>query len=172
MTPLTSATSLILDPGAHRICDTRWALTDPDKGRSDYLAAHIPGAVFVDLDADLAAPPGDTGRHPLPSTHEFAATLGRLGIGPDTSVVVYDDAGGRIAARLWWMLVSIGHRRVAVLDGGLQAWVAAGGTLETGDVVPHRTTYPVPARFDGAVERAALDGRAVVDARAEDRYRG
>jgi len=81
----------------------------------------VPGAVFVDIDTDLTAPSGP-GRHPLPEPAAFAARMGELGIGDEHDVVVYDDAGGTIAARLWWMLDALGHRSVAVLDGGLPAW--------------------------------------------------
>lgn len=155
-----------------RICDLRWDLIDPDKGLAAYELGHIPGAVFVDLDRDLSGPAGLSGRHPLPDVAEFASTLGRLGISPDTHVVAYDDVGGRIAARLWWMLRSVGHEPVQVLDGGLQAWVESGEPLEQGNVTPQPASYPPPRGFDGVVEHDRLDGRAVVDARAPERYRG
>src|SRR5918996_1916472 len=119
-----------------------WELTDPDKGRATYESGHIPGAVFVDLDHDLAAPPGIQGRHPLPDVAEFAAVLGSLGITPDTHVVAYDDNGGRIAARLWWMLRSIGHDHARVLNGGYRAWVAAGKEVEVGAVIQPPEVYP------------------------------
>jgi thiosulfate/3-mercaptopyruvate sulfurtransferase len=154
------------------VCDIRWELTDPDKGRSTYESGHIPGAVFVDLDRDLASPPGDTGRHPLPRPMDFAATLGRLGIGSDSAVVVYDDVGGRIAARLWWMLRSIGHNDVSVLDGGYQAWRESGREVQLGSVEPSPTVYPIPGGFSGVVTHEDLDRRLVVDARAVERYRG
>ena len=93
-----------------RIADVRWWLSDRAKGRRDYAEGHLPGAVFVDLDADLAAPPGP-GRHPLPSPAAFAARMAELGFDDASTIVAYDDAGGTIAARLWWMLDDLGHRR-------------------------------------------------------------
>jgi len=169
--PLITAGELA-SPGQYRICDLRWDLADPAKGRATYEAGHIPGAVFVDLDEDLAAPPGVAGRHPLPTLTEFAATLGRLGIAPDTHVVAYDDVGGRIAARLWWMLRAIGHERAQVLDGGYQAWVDEGGDIGLGTVTPQPTRYPVPASFSGVASHDQLAKRALIDARSPDRYRG
>jgi thiosulfate/3-mercaptopyruvate sulfurtransferase len=155
-----------------RLCDIRWDLADPAKGRSTYEMGHIPGAVFVDLDRDLAAPPGPGGRHPLPDSSTFASTLGRLGIEPSTRVVVYDDLSGRIAARMWWMLSSMGHGLVQVLDGGYQAWVATGLDVGVGTETPETTRYPTSQGFDGVVTHDQLDGRAIVDARAGERYRG
>ncbi|HXV72053.1 MAG TPA: sulfurtransferase [Acidimicrobiia bacterium] len=172
MHPLISAEKLATVMDDVQICDIRWDLTDPTKGRQTYRQGHIPGAVFVDLDSDLSAPPGRSGRHPLPSIEEFAATLGRLGIDPATRVVTYDDVSGQIAARLWWMLRSIGHEEVQVLDGGLGAWVDRGGSLATGDVTPEPTRYPVPAGFTGTVSHDDLGGRTIIDARAGERYRG
>jgi thiosulfate/3-mercaptopyruvate sulfurtransferase len=112
-----------------RIADVRWYLNSAGKGRAAYQAGHIPGAIYVDLDTDLADPNGlgAPGRHPLPAPHAFARRLGDLGFGSDAFVVAYDDAGGAVAARLWWMLDNLGHRGgVAVLDGGIQARTAAG----------------------------------------------
>lgn len=172
MQPLITVEQLAASPDRFHLCDLRWDLTDPDKGQSDYRKGHIPGAVFVDLDRDLAAPPGASGRHPLPDPQEFAKTLGRLGIGSSTHVVAYDDAEGRIAARLWWMLRSIGHDKVHVLDGGYRAWVAAGHDVGTGTVTPEPTAYPSPMGFQGVVGHEELGGRTVIDARASDRYRG
>lgn len=171
MSPLIGVDDLYAAVGV-RVCDLRWDLTDPDKGRATYEAGHIPGAVFVDLDRDLAAPAGIGGRHPLPDIADFSATLGRLGIAPDTHVVAYDDNGGRIAARLWWMLRSIGHTEAQVLDGGYQAWVTAGHRVEVGAVTPRPATYPAPEGFSGVVAVDQLDGRALVDAREGERYRG
>jgi thiosulfate/3-mercaptopyruvate sulfurtransferase len=128
--------------------------------------------VFVDLDTDLAAEPGLSGRHPLPDISDFAATLGRLGIDPETHVVVYDDEGGRVAARMWWMLLSMGHEDVQVLDGGYQAWVAAGQEISTDEVKPDPVRYPPPPHFDGVVRHDEVPDRVVIDARAGERYRG
>ncbi|MFZ0014281.1 MAG: sulfurtransferase [Acidimicrobiia bacterium] len=172
MHPLISAAELsrrLHDVGLY---DMRWDLVDPGKGRQTYADGHIPGAVFVDLDHDLASEPGLDGRHPLPPILDFASTLGRLGIEPGMHVVVYDDSGGRMAARLWWMLRSIGHEDVQVLDGGFPAWVAEGGKVETGVVTPRRGTYPAPDGFTGVVTHDQLGDRVIVDARAGERYRG
>lgn len=170
--PLISAEELAASRLEFRICDLRWDLNDPDRGRQDYERGHIPGAVFVDLEEDLSGPPGTRGRHPLPEPAEFADTLGGLGISADTHVVVYDDVGGRIAARMWWMLRSIGHESVRVLDGGYQAWVAAGHDIGVATVTPEPTRYPAPLGFTGVLTHDQLDGRTIVDARAAERYRG
>jgi thiosulfate/3-mercaptopyruvate sulfurtransferase len=107
-----------------RLVDVRWYL-DGRSGRDAYVAGHIPGAVWADIDSDLAAPAAPiAGRHPLPSPERFAAAMERLGIGDGDTVVAYDDASGSIAARLWWMLDSLGVRAY-VLDGGLETWVGA-----------------------------------------------
>lgn len=154
-----------------RVCDLRWALTDPQHGRAVYEEAHVPGAVFIDLDEDLAASDGD-GRHPLPGVAEFATTLGSRGIGSSDSVVVYDDAGGTIAARMWWMLRSIGHEQVRLLDGGFRGWVAAGLPVETGNVAVESATYQARSDFTGVVTHDQLAGKTVIDVRAHDRYTG
>ncbi len=170
--PLISAHELIRSREDNAIFDVRWSLANPGHGADAYAKGHIPGAVFVDLETDLAAPPG-AGRHPLPTAAEFSRTLGRLGLGPADDVVVYDDAGGAVAARLWWMLRSIGHNgAVRVLDGGIQAWTEDGFPLETEPVVPVRTEYPPVARFRGVVTHDQLGGRSIVDVRAPERYRG
>jgi thiosulfate/3-mercaptopyruvate sulfurtransferase len=164
------------EPGL-RICDVRWWLVDPPRGRREYAAAHLPGAIFVDVDTDLVAAVGP-GRHPLPDPVTFARRLEELGIDDGSSVIAYDDAGGAVAARLWWMLDDLGHPDVGVLDGGFSAWVAAGGPV-TSDV----PTYP-PGRltlrneWSRIVDRDAVTRRlhagdlALVDARAPERYRG
>jgi thiosulfate/3-mercaptopyruvate sulfurtransferase len=158
------------------VCDVRFFLTEVERGRREYDAAHLPGARFVDLHHELAGGPGG-GRHPLPPVAEFTALLGRLGITPATLVVAYDSAGGATAARLWWMLRSIGHGQAAVLDGGYPAWVAAGHavTAELPTVTP--TSYPDAPGWTGIVsaddlaEGAGL-GATVIDSRAGERYRG
>ncbi|MDT0450215.1 sulfurtransferase [Streptomyces hesseae] len=145
-------------------------------GRPQYEAGHLPGAVYVDMDAELAGEPGKKGRHPLPDTAEFGAAMRRAGVRSDRPVVVYDDGLGWAAARAWWMLRWAGHPSVRVLDGGLAAWNAAGGELTTevpasadGDFVPEPGALPV-LDADGA---AALARRGVLlDARAGERYRG
>lgn len=116
-----------------RIVDCRFDLMQPAIGREQYLAGHIPGASFADMNEDLADPiTASSGRHPLPDAERFRRTLEGWGISNTTQVVAYDYANGALAARLWWMLHWMGHSRVAVLDGGLQAWVAAEGNLEAG----------------------------------------
>ncbi len=172
MQPLISVDELERKRGQVFLCDIRWDLTDRSKGRQTYERGHIPGAVFVDLDTDLAAPPGEKGRHPLPAPKEFAATLSSLGIDPDTHVVVYDDMAGRIAARMWWMLRAIGHEKVQVLDGGYSAWTAAGMDIGVGSVTTAPSSYPEPDGFSGTLTHDQLDGRVVIDARAGERYRG
>ena len=153
------------------VCDLRWSLTDPNHGIAAYHAGHIPGAVFVDLDRDLAGPPGE-GRHPLPAVEDFVALLGALGIDRDAEVVVYDDDGGAVAARMWWMLRSIGHESARLLDGGLAAWTEAGNPVSREPVSRPTTTYPQVQGFDGVVRREDLEGRPLIDARAPERYRG
>jgi thiosulfate/3-mercaptopyruvate sulfurtransferase len=164
-----------LDDPDLRIADVRWYLGQPGAGRRAYEAGHIPGAMFMDLDIDLSAPPGP-GRHPLPDPGTFAARLGELGIGSAHRVVVYDDVNGTVAARLWWMLDDLGHRDVSLLDGGLAAWVAIGGTLTS--YVPG---HP-PARLELADRWGRVMGRdevndrlgklVLLDLRVGERYRG
>ena len=115
-----------------RTIDCRFDLLQPDKGRAEYLDGHIPGALYADLDQDLAGPVTRvSGRHPLPEATVFKATLERWGIDAATQVVVYDSASGALAARLWWMLRWFGHPQAALLNGGLKAWLAGDGPLET-----------------------------------------
>lgn len=162
------------DP-ALRIADVRWWLNDREKGRRDYVEAHLPGAVFVDLDRDLAAPPGP-GRHPLPSPADFAARMGELGFDDTTTIVAYDDAGGTIAARLWWMLDDLGHADVHLLDGGIQAWTAIGGELTVEVPAYPPGTLHLHDAWSRAIDRATLEDRlgdvVLLDARAPERYRG
>ncbi len=172
MHPLITADELASAQDRYHLFDVRWDLTDPDKGRATYEMGHIPGAVFVDLDRDLAGPPGSEGRHPLPTIADFATTLGRLGISPDSHVVVYDDVGGRVAARLWWMLRSIGHEKAQIVDGGYQAWIDGGHDVGIGTVTPTPNIYPKPGGFEGVVRHHELEGRTLIDARAGERYRG
>lgn len=167
--------------GAVRVVDAGFSLADPQSGADRYAAGHLPGAVHADLNRDLAdLGRQGHGRHPLPDSDAFAATLGRWGIGPGTQVVVYDAGDGSMAAaRLWWLLRLIGHTRVAVLDGGLAAWRQAGLPLVTGPVdVPMLPPYP--GRFDerqvaGVEEISARLKHApgwLLDARANERFRG
>ena len=159
------------------VCDVRWYLADPEQGRVEYQGAHLPGARFVDLDTDLSdADAEGPGRHPLPTAGAFARTLGRLGIGPDHTVVAYDSSGGAIASRLWWMLQSIGHGSVFVLDGGYPAWERAGLPLTTEVPSVSHVPYPASGEWEGVVngeQLLSLLGRSLIlDARSEDRYRG
>jgi thiosulfate/3-mercaptopyruvate sulfurtransferase len=158
------------------VCDVRYYLADHDQGRREYDAGHLPGAVFVDLHTELAGGPGG-GRHPLPDVGDFVDLLGRLGIGPSSDVVAYDSAGGATASRLWWMLRSIGHGRVAVLDGGLPAWVDEGRELTDEVTVRPPVTYPPVPGWTGTVEaddvaQGVALGATLIDARAPERYRG
>lgn len=166
------------DP-AVRLADVRWYLTEPARGRAEYLEAHIPGAAFLDIDTDLAAPRGQgPGRHPLPTPAHFAAAAARAGIGPGTHVVAYDAGGGATAARLWWLLRYFGHPQVSLLDGGWQAWQALGYPTEPGTPTIAPGTFvatPNPALVADAAltDRLRRDPRALVlDARAAERYEG
>ncbi|MEF8752137.1 MAG: rhodanese-like domain-containing protein, partial [Candidatus Accumulibacter necessarius] len=119
------------DPG-WRVFDCRHLLTDPEAGSRAYAAAHLPGACFLHLDRDLSGPMnGRNGRHPLPDPLLLADRLGEAGVSAETQVVAYDDAGGAFASRLWWLLRWLGHDRVAVLDGGIDRWLAEGRPLVT-----------------------------------------
>lgn len=157
------------------LLDVRWAL-DGSKGEHDHLAGHLPGAVYVDLGTELAAPARpEAGRHPLPDPADFAATLRRLGVTEDSRIVAYDDTDGGPAARLVWMLRALGHE-ASVLSGGLHAW---NGPLESGPVTPEPGDVPVrdwPAdrivSADEVAQLAASEEAVVIDARAPERYRG
>jgi thiosulfate/3-mercaptopyruvate sulfurtransferase len=162
------------------IVDCRVDLADRTQGERTYLVGHIPGAVFADLERDLSdmsRVPEGLGRHPLPSTSAFNAVLGRWGWKPDLQVVSYDTGPGALAAaRLWWLLRLAGVHNVAVLDGGIAAWQAAGLPLET-DVRPRTSTEVTLARDAGQVivDHAALHAAPaplLIDARAGARYRG
>lgn len=179
-TPLIAAADLAARLGTVVLIDTSFDLGDTAAGEASYRAAHLPGAFYLHLDRDLStAKTGRNGRHPLPAREVFAATVGALGITPGTPVVVYDRQGAMYAARAWWMLRWLGHREVAVLDGGLPAWQAAGAALDTGDgpVRPGGAAYPLspePAMptLDADALQAALGHICLIDARAPERYRG
>jgi len=179
--PLVSAEWLAahLDDPSVRPVDIRWYLNEPGRGRAEYLQAHIPGASFLDVDDDLAAPRGQgPGRHPLPAPEAFAAAAGRAGIGPDAHVVAYDASGGGYAARLWWLLRYFGHERVSLLDGGWQAWQAGGYPTEAGVATTDPAVFTPRPRPEMVVDAATVDAlrgdpRALVlDARAAERYEG
>lgn len=185
-TPLISVAELAdllagVGAPALRVVDTRWVLGQPGAGRAAYLSGHLPGAVHADVDEDLAdladvGGPAQRGRHPLPDPAVFAARLGALGIGDAHRVVAYDDVGGWVAARLWWMLESLGHGSVAVLDGGIGAWTAAGLPLTAEVVAWPPAQLALAPVWSGTIDRDALRARlgsvALLDARAAARYRG
>ncbi len=180
------------------VIDCRFDLMNPEAGLRAYLAGHIPGARYADLNRDLSAPLTPTsGRHPLPAPAVLVGRLSELGVGNDTQVIAYDEAHGSFAARLWWLLRWLGHTRVAVLNGGIKAWIAAGGTLESGEAAPaaapssprahfsprtdspHADSAHVDSSHPVSVVNAADVAAAVhdpatllVDARAPERYAG
>ena len=206
MTDERAATLITADELAGRLAagdpptllDIRWRLGGPP-GRELYQAGHVPGAVFVDLDHDLASPPGPGGRHPMPSAAAFQAAMRAAGVGDDRPVVVYDGADSTAAARAWWLLRYFGHPSVRVLDGGFRAWTAAGHPVELGEPGPSASAGPGPSaepdassagpdasstRGDftaspGHLPLLDADGAAalavtglLLDARAGERYRG
>lgn len=157
------------------LLDVRWRLGGPP-GIESYLAGHLPGAVYVDLDTDLAGPPGSGGRHPLPGTVSFEAAMRRGGVRAGYPVVAYDDGDSTIAARAWWTLRYFGHDQVRVLDGGFRAWAAAGlpvtmdePAVTAGDFTATPGHLPVLDATGAA--RLARSG-VLLDARAGERYRG
>jgi thiosulfate/3-mercaptopyruvate sulfurtransferase len=165
------------------VFDCSFELMQPAGGDAQYLDQHIAGAVRADLDRHLSAKgapdAASGGRHPLPSREAFAAWLGSVGLAPDMQVVVYDRQGANYCGRMWWMLKWLGHEAVAVLDGGLQAWLAAGGAVQagTGQARPARS-YPVRspkavlASTDKVLSHLGQAGQTVLDARAAARFRG
>ena len=161
------------------VFDVRHDLAYPDKGRAAWQAAHVPGAYFMHLDADLSgAKTGANGRHPLPPTGDFAARMNRCGVAPGRQVVVYDDGGGSFAVRLWWMLRWLGHDRVSLLDGGFAAWKRENRPLDA-QVPAAREGRFVPRPMEGAtVDTATVAARlrspdmVLVDARAATRFMG
>ncbi|MEU8802623.1 sulfurtransferase [Spirillospora sp. NPDC048819] len=157
------------------LLDVRWHLAGPP-GIESYRKGHLPGAVFVDLDRDVAGPPGPGGRHPLPEPVVFESAMRRAGVSEDSLVVVYDDADSMSAARVWWSLRYFGHERVRVLDGGYRAWTEAGRPVSTdepdvkpGDFIADPGRLPV-LDAEGAAELATAG--VLLDARAAERYRG
>lgn len=182
---LPGSPSALVDPAALGVelasarppllLDVRWTLAGPDPAA--HRAGHLPGAVFVDLDAELAAPPGDGGRHPLPSSQALTALLRRVGAGTDRSVVVYDAGGSSplAAARAWWCLRYAGHHEVRVLDGGLAGWKRTGRAVEVGDVpaVPDHAALARPGGMPVIeVEDVAAGAVRLLDVRAPERFSG
>lgn len=173
---------LIQLSGPLLVLDCRHSLADVEAGFRAWLAGHVPGAVHVHLDQQLSGVmTGRNGRHPLPDAAEFVASMQQLGWQPNTPVVAYDDAGGLFAARAWWMLRAVGGANVCVLDGGIQAWQAAGGALEytqsIGKAVPPEQAATQFANMplvtvDEVIRNLAQPKFLVVDARSADRFAG
>ena len=173
--------ALLTGGAAPVLIDTSFDLADPAAGEASWRAGHVPGSIYLHLERDLCGPKigangAFRGRHPLPELGDFAALLGRCGVTPATQVVALDRQGGVYAARLWWMLRWIGHDAVAVLDGGVAAWTAAGGALVT-DAPPIPPAPPYPERaplvdtMDAAALGAELGRFKLLDARAGERFR-
>ena len=170
--------SLLIDPDL-RLVDGRASLQNVAAGREQYATSHLPGAGFADLLADLSGPvtPGVTGRHPLPNLEVLVQQLRAWGIGAASQVVVYDDAGGAFAARLWWLLRYLGHAAVAVLDGGFSAWVAEKRPITRDIVVPAPGDFVARLRPELLVDVRELStpqssSQKLFDARAPERFRG
>ena len=161
------------------VLDASFDLADPGAGERSYRERHLPGAHYVHLDRDLSAPKtGTNGRHPLPAREHFGALAGQLGITPETQVVVYDAQGGVYAARAWWMLRWLGHTLVAVLDGGIAAWQAAGGALTAdipprgSDAAPYLPRKSAAKAIDADILERLLGRHPLIDARSPERFRG
>jgi len=162
------------------VIDCRFSLADTEQGRRLYLASHMPGAIYAHIDEDLSGPvtPGKTGRHPLPEPAVLAEKLSAWGIDERVQVVAYDDSGGAMAARLWWILRWLGHDAVAVVDGGWTQWEAAG--LPVTPTISSRTPRTFTPRVRGGMvataqellSRLGAPGLALFDSRTADRYRG
>jgi thiosulfate/3-mercaptopyruvate sulfurtransferase len=174
--PLVSAAELVCLLGTVTVLDVRYQTGAPS-GRPAYEAGHVPGAAYVDVDEDLAAPPARPGspggRHPLPTPADFQEAMRRSGVRNDRPVVVYDDWGGRAAARAWWLLRYYGHADVRVLDGGWRAWLDAGGESETGPLVVEAGDLELDPGHLPVVEVEDVPTvEVLVDARAHERYLG
>jgi thiosulfate/3-mercaptopyruvate sulfurtransferase len=161
----------------YQFVDCRWELGKPERGRELYLEGHVPGASFLDVEGELSAPPGgaDGGRHPLPAAEDFARAAGAAGIGPGVFVIASDQGMTGGAARLWWLLRHFGHDDVAVLRGGLAAWL---GPLRSGEEDVEAARFVPRLRSDDTItaeelaERLESGGLVLVDARSPERYRG
>jgi len=160
----------------YQFVDCRWELGNPGRGRELYLEGHVPGASFLDVETELSAPPATpVGRHPLPSADDFARAAGAAGIGPGVFVVAYDQGMNGGAARLWWLLRHWGHEDVAVLNGGMGAWM---GPLRTGEETIEPASFVAQPREADTIESDELESRleddrlTIVDARVPERYRG
>jgi thiosulfate/3-mercaptopyruvate sulfurtransferase len=174
-----SLRSVITD-GRVRVVDCRFSLYDPDAGLQQYLESHIPGAVFADLDKDMAAPvQHGTGRHPLPEPAKFAKRLGALGISRQTPVVAYDQSSGALAARFWWMLRWLGHNNVSLLDGGMDCWMERELPVESGEVESEAMVFHAEPNMalvlttdDIVAAGDNLEHLQLVDARDKERFDG
>jgi thiosulfate/3-mercaptopyruvate sulfurtransferase len=165
------------DADAVKLLDVRWTLAGSHHGHGEYLRGHLPGAVFVSMDTQLASHDGPReGRHPLPGPDRFGETVRMLGINDGDTVVVYDDAQGTSAARAWWLLRHAGLDRAYLLDGGLGAWRAAGLPLQAGEVIPRpgaaRTTWGGMSVLDMDAAAGLPESGLLLDARSGARYRG
>ena len=175
--PLISAGELLeaLDDPSIRIADVRYFLGEPGRGKQEYDEGHIPGAVYVDLDTDLAAPQGP-GAKPVPDPVAFASRMGELGFGNEHTIVVHDAANGQFGARLWAMLDRLGHPNAKMLDGGIAAWKKAGGPWTAEVPTPEPAAMSLATAWSGTIDReglAELEGRVdLVDVRAPDSYTG
>lgn len=162
------------------VVDCRFSLDDPERGRADYERSHIPGAVYAHLNDDLSGEiiEGKTGRHPLPPVGEMADTFGAWGISEGVQVVAYDDSGGGVAARLWWMLQYLSHDAVAVLDGGWPRWLASDLPTRTGTESRRARRFTPRPRTEWIIDAETVeairnrDTWKLVDARDAERYRG
>lgn len=180
--PLIVASELLkrIDEPDLRVLDCRFDLMNPQAGHLAWLDGHIPGAVYADLDQDLAGAVSQTsGRHPLPDIVSICETFGNFGIDDTTTVIVYDSGNGGVAARAWWLLRWLGHDRVALLDGGFSAWLQAGNPLESGPVSPDGRKFVGTPDYDRVIgtEEIVAAGNAIstlsiVDARDATRFRG
>ncbi|MFG6449059.1 sulfurtransferase [Roseateles sp. BYS180W] len=183
--PLISAAelhALLAQPQAPVLVDCSFALTDPQAGALQYAQAHIPGAHYLHLEADLSGPKTDAqgrfaGRHPLPDPHQLTQCLRGLGLHRQQRLVAYDRQGGLFAARLWWLARWLGHAPVQVLDGGFEAWVAAGGTVQAGqEPQPQTGDFEASASLQATLSAtellATLDTQTLLDARAPERFSG
>ena len=174
---LVEPEAVIAGAGAVLI-DCRFSLADPQQGRALYRQGHIPGAYYLDMDRDLAGPArARGGRHPLPDAAAFAATLARCGVDPDTAVIAYDDSRLAFAARLWWLMRSLGYRPPRLLNGGYRAYLAAGGRGATAVPAPQACGTVQARTFTGhcdilGLRRAQAAGALLVDSREERRYLG
>jgi thiosulfate/3-mercaptopyruvate sulfurtransferase len=175
----TGSLASMLEHADLALFDCRFELGKPQWGESEYQQAHIPGAQYLHLDRDLSSPiTPESGRHPLPDPQRFARRIAELGAGPESQIVAYDQGNGAHAARLWWLARWIGARRVAVLDGGIAAWRAAGLPLESSSRAPRPRDMPVTLAAAATLDTAAVDAlrkapeNLLVDARGAERFAG